>query len=277
VKLDDFMIEQNQLYRKNALGNYKQLITAIIHDPAMLRYLDGDTSLKDHPNENFGRELLELFTLGIGNYSESDIQQVARLFTGWGIRYLIYEGGGEQVQSRIKDSILAHDPMAVACFSPELHDPTPISALGITASSAQEFLEKLALLPKTAELITGKLWDYFAAVPASPQTSLRLVRTFLDNKGRIGPVLRAIAAEDDFWKPECVMHRVKSPADFVVPIVRQLGIGPYLLLSVGQQKAGHPLPKPLRDVGGLILGMMNQQGMLLLFPPDVGGWIWGTA
>src|SRR5438046_1758989 len=74
VKLGDFMIEQNQLYRKNALANYKQLIAAIIHDPAMLRYLDADKNVVGKPNENLAREIMELFTMGEGQgYTEKDI------------------------------------------------------------------------------------------------------------------------------------------------------------------------------------------------------------
>ena len=81
------MLVQNQLFRRYAVGNIRELTRAVARDPAMLRYLDGARSKKDHPNENFARELMELFTLGIGNYTENDVRESARAFTGWGLKH----------------------------------------------------------------------------------------------------------------------------------------------------------------------------------------------
>ena len=87
VRDPKLMFEQNELFRSNALGRFEELVRGIARDPAMLIYLDSATNRKMHPNENFAREVMELFCLGVGNYSEKDIQQLARCFTGWEIQY----------------------------------------------------------------------------------------------------------------------------------------------------------------------------------------------
>ncbi|CAN5543005.1 hypothetical protein BH11ARM1_BH11ARM1_02990 [soil metagenome] len=262
--------------RTNA-NDFPTLLKKVSFEPAMLRFLDGDTSLKDHPNENFGRELLELFTLGQGHYTEADVKEVSRAFTGWGNRYLIYENGGEQVQERIKSSIETRTPMVAACFSPELHDDGAKHFLGLEAYNAEEVLSKLAAHPQTAVMMTGKLWDYFAGCPLSDSLGAKLAQTFTSNNGAIKPVLRAIAGSDEFWSDACVWHRVKSPVDFIVPVMRQVGVGTYVNTVMPKPEPMKPMGDVPRSIGGMLLGLMVQQGMMLLFPPDVAGWNWGQA
>ena len=88
TKVNDviMLLEQNQLYRDNALGNFKDLVKKVSRNPAMIDYLDGQSNRKGKPNENYARELMELFTIGIGNYTEQDVREAARAFTGWGYR-----------------------------------------------------------------------------------------------------------------------------------------------------------------------------------------------
>src|SRR5206468_259471 len=86
VKSARLMLKQNQFLRKNCVGNFRDLLLGISRDPAMLRYLDNNTNRKQHPNENYARELMELFTMGIGNYTEDDVKAAARAFTGWTFR-----------------------------------------------------------------------------------------------------------------------------------------------------------------------------------------------
>src|SRR5687767_14975597 len=90
------MLRQNEMFRARASGNLRDLLVGILKDPAMLVYLDNGENVKTHPNENFGRELLELFTMGVGNYSESDVREAARAFTGWSNDVLVFKFNADQ-------------------------------------------------------------------------------------------------------------------------------------------------------------------------------------
>jgi uncharacterized protein (DUF1800 family) len=265
------------LYRHGG-GSFGTLLEAVSKEPAMVRFLDLDASLAGTPNENFARELLELFTVGPGAYTEKDISETARAFTGWGIRYLAFERGAENVQPRMKELIQQNRYGIAFAFSPTLHDPTPKTILGQRVSSGEDVLSMLAGRPETARFIAKKLWEYFAYEKPEEAVVARLAKVYMENDGAIKPMLRAIAKSDEFWSERCVRRKIKDPIDFVVPILRQFDIGAIL-----QQLAGphddpmKPAAKPLRDIGGLVVGSTYKQGMLPLFPPDVGGWPRGEA
>jgi uncharacterized protein (DUF1800 family) len=257
-------------------GDFKTLLTLVSLEPAMLRYLDGDKNAKGAPNENFAREVMELFTLGIGHYSEQDVKEAARACTGWGLRYLIYEDGGEKVQEHIKDAIEKGRPMIVACFSPALHDDGDKTVLGKTAKfDLPSLIADLADRPETARHLGTKLFEHFVYRNPSEAIKDKMAKTWTANHGNTLAVLREIVAMDEFWSPQCVRRQVKSPFDFVVPITRQLGVLPYLKANLKPATPSAPLAKPFRDVGGLVFGMMTAQGLSPLFPPSVKGWDWG--
>ncbi len=279
VEFGPMMLSYIETIRKDASGDFAVLLKAVSKEPAMLRYLDADSSFKDHPNENFARELLELFTVGIGNFTEKDMHEASRAFTGWGNRYVIYESGGEKVQERIKDCIKRDIPMVAFAISPELHDDGPKTVLGTTERyDGDMLLDALAKRSETARLITGKLWDFFAYSNAPPTVRDRLAETFAKSNGNTREVLREMVKCPEFWSEECVLKQVKSPADFIVGATRAMNLIA-ILQGMHTKTATNttPLAKPLRDSGGLIIGSMFKQGMLLLFPPNVGGWEWGTA
>ena len=135
-----FLWQQNETLRQNATGNFPQLLAAIAEDPAMLDYLDGERSNRHKPNENFAREVMELFTLGVGNYTEQDVQQLAKAFTGWGMskNQLHYE------------------------YHPDNHDPGPKTLFGKTANyTCEEALQLLCTQPACAPFLVSKIWRYF--------------------------------------------------------------------------------------------------------------------
>ena len=278
VEFGPAMLTYNETLRRHAAGNYRRLLGAMSRDPAMIRWLDMDSSIKGSPNENFARELLELFTLGPGHYSEADIKETARAFTGYGIRYLIFESGGEQVQEKIKEAIRLGRPMLAYAYSQDLHDDGPKTLLGKTSDfSGDAVLDLLAARPETARHVCRKLWEWFAYPDPEPSVVERLAKAFQDSGGEIRPVLRAIAASPEFWSEKCFRRLVKNPADFVLPVARQLELHPLLLTMRGQKDPTKPLAKPLRDGTGIAFAPMYQQGMFLLYPPNVGGWEGGTA
>jgi uncharacterized protein (DUF1800 family) len=257
-------------------GDFKTLLTLISIDAAMLRYLDGDKNAKGAPNENFAREVMELFTMGIGHYTEQDVKEAARSFTGWGLRYLIYEDGGEKVQQHIKDAMAKGQPMIVSCFSPALHDDGPKTVLGKTANyDTGSLIADLAQRPETALYLGTKFFEHFAYRNPSEVVKSHMATKFKATNGNALAMLKEIVTMDEFWSPQCVRKQVKSPFDFVVPIARQMNLATYLRSVYKPTTPTTPLAKPFRDVGGLVYLMMSQQGMGLLFPPSVKGWDWG--
>lgn len=265
--------------RKNAAGDFPTLLKAASKDPAMLKYLDGDSNVRNHPNENFARELLELFTMGQGAYTEEDIQEAAKAMTGWGNRYLLYEDPNGDIQSKLKNCI-SHDlPMTTASFSPELFDPGVKKVLGKQGPlDADKLLDMIAGRKETARHITTKIWHSFASDELPEAVSNHLVSVFQKTNGNTKAILMAIAKTDEFWSEACVRRQVKNPIDFVLPILRQLGLNS-MLLAARPVGGNHltPLPQQLRNAGGLVFGTLYRQGMVLLFPPNVGGWPSGKA
>ncbi len=279
VEFGPIMLAYNETLRRHATGDFRELLTAISQEPAMIRWLDTDTNQKGHPNENFAREVMELFTLGIGHYSEEDVREAARAFTGWGIRYLVFETGGEKLQERAKDAIQSGQPMAAFCVSPQLHDTGSKSILGRRGEfTGEQVLRQLAERPETAIRIARKMWEFFAYPNPDEALVRRLAKRFQDGDLKIKVLLRAIAESDEFWSDRCVRKSIKCPLDFVVPLARQLDLSGIVLSLRGKPKGfTTPLAKPLRDAAGLVMGSMFKQGMLLLYPPNVGGWEFGTA
>ncbi len=277
IEFGPMMLAHLETLRRLGAGRFEDLVQAIARDPAMIRFLDTDTSIKGAPNENFARELLELYTLGIGNYTEKDIQEAARAFTGWGIRYLVFEPGGEKIQETARSCMKSGRPMVAFCKTPDLHDAGPKTFLGETGDYDGEDVVRIACRkPATARYLAKKLWEWFAYLNPEPKVVDAIAAEFTKSDGSIRPVLRAIAAHPAFWSEACVRRLPKSPVDFTVALTRQLGVSEFLMsMRPANQEITKPLPKMLRDVAGLIAGLMSQQGMLLLYPPDVGGWEWG--
>jgi uncharacterized protein (DUF1800 family) len=203
VRYGQLMYRQNLTLRKHALGNFGQLLKDIARDPAMVIYLDSAQNRRGQPNENFAREVMELFTLGEGQYSENDIKEVARAFTGWSVD----RDNGEFMFRR-----LAHDNGVKTVF-------------GRTGRfDGNDVLDMLLERPQTAEFITTKLWKEFVSPTPDMEEVHRLARIFRNSRYDISALMRAILTSDAFYARENRATLVKSPVEFVVGTLKQFDI-----------------------------------------------------
>ena len=237
------MFMQNQLFRAHAVGNFGELAFAMIRDPAMLAYLDNNDSRKDQPNENLARELMELFTLGEGAYSERDIKEGARALTGFSFE---------------DDAFV---------FRNNNHDYGIKTILGTQGSlDGDGFVRAILETRACSRFIGAKLYDYFCrSVPLKEEEqdagTRAIVRamagTMLRNRYEIKPVLRELFMSKHFYSDGVVGEQIKSPAALVVGAVRSLGT-------------------PVRDLA-LLNDALGLMGQALFQPPNVKGWEGGRS
>ncbi|MCB8933744.1 MAG: DUF1800 domain-containing protein [Fimbriimonadaceae bacterium] len=265
--------------RAHAGGRFRTLLGAVTKDPAMLRWLDNDLSVKGSPNENYARELMELFTIGIGNYTEKDVQESARALTGWSLRSAIQGGNQATAKARLMAAVEKGVPLIASSYSEGYHDEGVKTILGKSAPfDTETLLDLLADKPETAKALATKLWEFFAYPNPEPSVVERTAKVFRSSKGDIKAVLASIANSKEFWSERCVRGQVKSPVDFTVAVIRQLELGDRVLQ--GREANADwttPIPQYTNGVAEIVLGTMRRQGMTLLYPPDVAGWNWGTA
>ena len=196
-----FMWRQNELFRQHATGNWQQLLMDAGQDPAMLLWLDQAQSRKDHPNENFAREVMELFALGEGHYTEHDITEAARALTGWSLE--------PSEQKYI--------------YRPFIHDNGAKTIFGQTDNfNGESFIALIVAQPQAAKFITAKLWNYFAGSEPSVELSEALAAHFRANGNNFKPLLNALFRSEEFYAPEVVRNQVKSPVQWLVGSVRVL-------------------------------------------------------
>jgi uncharacterized protein (DUF1800 family) len=201
VKDPYYMWRQNELFRRLATGNWLELLTEAGKDPAMLVWLDQAQSRKDHPNENFAREVMELFALGEGHYTEKDITEAARALTGWSL---------EQDSQKFIDR-------------PNIHDNGDKTIFGDTGNfDGEDFIRKIVEQPQAALFISAKLWNFFAGQMPSPQLNADLADLFRRNGNNFKPLMRAMFNIEDFYDPAIVRNQVKSPVQWLVGSVRML-------------------------------------------------------
>jgi uncharacterized protein (DUF1800 family) len=207
VRFAELMYRQNVLLRANALGNFGVLLHAIARDPAMVIYLDSAQNRKGTPNENFAREVMELFTLGEGHYGEQDIKEAARAFTGWSLD---------------RDS-------GTFRFRPFLHDYGQKTVLGRTGNlDGDDVLDILLARPETAEFVTRKLWREFVSPDPDEAEVKHIAARFRASGYDIKAALHALLTSDAFYAPENRGVLVKSPIDLVAGTLRQFDMRPGL-------------------------------------------------
>ncbi len=205
VRFARLMYGQNAMLRANALGNFGTLLHAASKDAAMLVYLDSAQNRKGQPNENFAREVMELFTLGEGHYTEQDVKEAARAFTGWSLD----RDTGQYV------------------FRPRVHDQGSKTVLARSGNfDGDAVLDILLAQPATAEFITAKLWREFVSPDPDPREVKRIAQAFRGSGYDIKVALRGLLLSDAFWARENRGTLVKSPVEFVVGTLRQLEIAP---------------------------------------------------
>ena len=196
-----FMWRQNELFRRLATENWQHLLTEAGKDPAMLIWLDQAQSRRDHPNENFAREVMELFTLGEGHYTEHDIAEAARALTGWSLE--------PSEQKYI--------------YRPRIHDDGDKTFLGRTGNlDGDDVIATIVAQPQAARFITAKLWNYFAGQMPSPELNGALADVFRTNGNNFKPFLRALFRSEEFYGDNIVRNQVKSPVQWLIGSVRML-------------------------------------------------------
>ena len=202
----DMLYSQNMSLRKQAFGNFGQMLHDISRDPAMLLYLDGYISTKEEPNENFARELLELFTLGIGHYSENDIREAARAFTGWGI----------------------DDKTGRFVISAELHDDGVKTFLGKRGNfKGEDIINILLEHPRTAETIAEKMWHEFINISKPDQRyTKQWAQAFRASRYDISTLLKAVLNSEPFWNTANRGALIKSPIQLTIGTLRALPYSP---------------------------------------------------
>lgn len=201
VKNASMMWRQNQLLRQYALGDFESLTQAIAKDPAMLIYLDSASNRKSHPNENFARELMELFCLGEGHYSETDVVELARCFTGWEIR-----------NDRFRKN-------------PYQHDDGEKSILGQSARFDGEDAVRLVIQrDEMPRFICRKLYRFFICdEPAPPDDLIEIpARTFREHGLNVAAVLHQMLGSNLFFSVHAQARKIKSPVELVIGMLRGL-------------------------------------------------------
>ena len=235
------LFTQNQLFRSMALGNFDELLKAVSKDPAMMVYLDTESNRKGKPNENYARELMELFTTGIGHYTEDDVRESARSFTGWTLQ------GGKQLRYATASQ-----------FVPRLHDAGIKTFMGRTGNfMGDDIVEMLVPLRATAVRLGSRLFSYFAY--PNPETEIvnHLADTFQKTHYNVGAVVREIFTMDAFYSDKAYRALVKTPAE----------------LAAQTLKATEASPKSY-TAAALAMASMGQ---VLFYPPNVAGWPGGTS
>ncbi len=195
VKQVYLMWQQNETLRANALGNFGTLLKAVSRDPAMIFYLDTQQSRLGKPNENFAREVMELFTLGIGNYTEEDIREAARAFTCY------------KIDQRDQSFRLA----------PRQQDDGEKKFFGQTGNfSGDDILDLILKKPACAKFIGNKLWEFFAYEDPSPALLELFGKSFRERKYEIKPLMREMFRSAEFYSSKAIRTQIKSPVQWLV-------------------------------------------------------------
>ncbi len=239
VKVRDYrkMLQQLELFHARGKGSLRDLLRGVATDPAMLVYLDAGQNVRGNPNENFAREILELFTLGPGNYTEADIREAARAFTGW-----------------------THDPHTLSfVVNADQHDTDPKTFLGHTGNfDGYDIIDLILQQPATARFLAGKMYRYFVRDSGGEAVVDALANEYRESDYDTAGLLRTIFLSRDFYAPAAVGSLIKSPVQMVVSTYRKLGLA---------EMPGVPDFHVTTE----------RLGQRLFEPPNVAGWAGGRA
>jgi uncharacterized protein (DUF1800 family) len=250
---------QIELFRQYALGNFRDLLVEVAKDPAMLFWLDGRLNTKAQPQENFGRELMELFTVGVANYRESDVAPAARVFTGWN---LVRVGSSTSGYYAFNFNASQHDTNAKDFSFPIYASGSTRIEARAASSGMQDGLDLIAALathPETARRLARRLWNWFVdETQAAPDDFVTAIaQTYLQNDTNMRPVVRAVLLSPHFVAAASRYKRYSWPVEFVVRALKEVG---YLGFSVNDA-----------------LTPLVNMGQQLYEPPDVNGWELGPG
>ncbi len=195
------LLAELRLYEDHGTGNFRDLMVAMAEDPGMLTFLDAGVNVKGAPNENFAREIMEMFTMGVGNYTEKDIREAARAFTGWNYVDLKFVVNKDQ------------------------HDDGEKTFLGKTGNwDGVQVIDIIMQQPVTADYIAGKIYRFFVRQDLSPDLQKKLGKVLRDSHYEIAPLLETIFLSRDFYSPASVGTQIKSPVELAVSTYRKLGL-----------------------------------------------------
>ena len=195
------MLGQLHLFQEKGLGDFRELLIGVAQDPAMLNFLDAGVNTKDSPNENFAREIMELFTMGVGHYGESDVREAARAFTGWN-----YEG--------LEFQVVTDD-----------HDFGVKRVLGQEgAFDGTDVIDIILEQDATAEFIARKIYNYFVSEELDDESARELGAWLKDSNYDIAAYMERLFLSRDFYRPEVIGSRIKGPVEYVVSTYRLLGL-----------------------------------------------------
>ena len=241
VTINTWMSAQIDMFRDYGLGSFRELLVNLSRDPAMIYWLDNQTNHSDAPNENYGRELLELFSMGVGNYSEDDVKQCARAFTGWSINQMLprYPYGFYETKF---------------VYRPDDHDDSVKEFLGAHgAFDGEDVVDVIVRNPATADFIARKLYNFFVSDTPDEEAQAELAQAYFDCDYEIRGVLRHLFHAD--WFKEARFKKVRSPSETVATTIKLAGL--------------HRTP---REYGLMKLpGVSEGMGQTLLNPPTVEG------
>ena len=246
------VVNQTNTFRRCGLGDFRTLLLELSRDPAMIFWLDNKDNHKDAPNENYGRELLELFSMGIGNYTEDDVKSCARAFTGWTIANADYMS----IRAS-RDSIWPHGRLDWQfVYDPEDHDESDKEFLGHTGPfNGEDIIDIICQQPATAWFVASRLYGFFVSDTPSEESIQYLADRFSETRGDIRKVMRALFLSEFFRGDEARLAKVKSPTELVAGTARLAG--------------SYQFP----EWGIVNLAMdVSFMGQEILNPPTVEGW-----
>ncbi len=255
---------QIELFRQFALGSFRNLLVEVARDPATVVWLDGRTNVRARPQENFGREIMELFTFGVGNYTEADVYAAARVFTGWNLRLATAGGRNDDPNTYYEFFYNAaqHDPTAKTFTFPVSSNGSTTIPARAAADGMQDGIDLITALathPATARRLAGKLWNFFVSELTVPDPAFveAVATEYLRNNTEMKPVVRFILQSEWFTHPDRWFGRYSWPAEFVIRSIREVGWTGFSIDSVRT---------PLTNMG-----------QTLFEPPDVAGWELGAG
>jgi uncharacterized protein (DUF1800 family) len=249
---------QYQKFRRFAVANFRELLIEMARDPAMLVWLDGRLNTRTRPQENFGREIMELFTMGVGNYTEADVVAAARVFTGWGLQLSGDRLSAETSFYEFAYNAANHDPTAKTftfAIYPNGDKTIPARAAAQGMQDGFDLIAALARQPSTAHRLARRLWAFFVSEMSEPDEIRisELANVYMQNDTNIKPVLRQLFLSEAFLNSE--FKRYSWPIEFVVRSIKETGWNGFSI-----------------DTARTPLTNMGQQ---LYEPPDVNGWALG--
>ena len=254
---------QIELFRENALGSYRDLLYQVAQDPATLIWLDGQFNTRAKPQENFGREIMELFSVGVGYYTEPDVYAAARVFSGWNLRKS--EGYDDNDMNAYQEFVFnaGQHETSEKTFSFPIYSngsrTIPARSESAGMQDGIDLITALAVHPETARRLARKFWNFFVSEihPPDPAFVTATANVYLQSGTRIGPVVYSILNSPWFNDPAAHHARYSWPTEFVARAIKEVG---WQNLSLDKVRA------PLANMG-----------QALYEPPNVGGWPLGAG